>query len=225
MAMMKTIPTPAPALIPSRGREYIREEKSAARINLFFVLSHHFFPMAYEPPKPSAEFYRGRSMRAQQSRRTDFPPPLEHPLRLSPPICPPSPKRIDDRTALHAKVARDNGLDYAQLEGAWKGQGVDVKSHLFWPDGTPRYVVSVDIWRPLIRAYFAWFDIPRENCTQVWEDIADNLLRLDAAHPLPVDFQAWAYGCLVKFYLADKKLQRESTMKVEEYDPMAPKLF
>jgi len=172
--------------------------------------------MAYEPPKPCTAFYRRGAQPQQQHRpgggHADFPPPL-----LMTPVA-----TIDDQRARHARVAHENGLDFEQLDKAWEGRTPDVKRHLFHPDGSPRYVIDVEIWRPLVRAYFVWFDIPRENCTRVWEEIVDCLLRLNTVAPLPEGFQAWAYGCFIKFYLGDRQRQRVS--KTEAYDPMAPHL-
>lgn len=121
-----------------------------------------------------------------------------------------------------SKIADDNGLRYADLEQAWTGPSPNVAAHFFQADGTPRFMVVVDIWKPLVRAYFAWYGIPREQCTRIWADLVDQLLALEqrVGTPMPCDFAAWAYGCLCRFYLDDRK---KITLSVtEEYDPEAP---
>lgn len=82
----------------------------------------------------------------------------------------------------------------------------DIKKHLFVPEtGLPRFVLSSEVWRPVIRAYFAWYNISREQCTLIWADIVDMLLRLPDGGSGDAEFRAWAYGCLCKFFLEDRQ--------------------
>lgn len=104
-------------------------------------------------------------------------------------------------------ILKENGLDAAMIWPIWREPWPDVKLHLFDPvTGLPRFMVTIDVWKPVIRAYFSWYNIPREQCTHIWADIVDQLLRLPPTQSGDADFRAWAYGCLCKFYLEDNKL-------------------
>jgi hypothetical protein len=145
-----------------------------------------------------------------------MPPPLREPSpRFSPTT------REVSNFVHRSKIAEDNGLKYADLEQAWTGDRPDVSAHFFQWDGSPKFFLLVDIWKPLLRAYFAWYGIPREQCTRVWGDIVDHLLSMEQGHgPLPPDFALWAYGCLCRFYLEDRK--KITNPVTEEYDPENP---
>ena len=121
-----------------------------------------------------------------------------------------------------ARIAADNGLDVAQIRHVWKTSRANVKEHLFDPaTGVPRFILSIEIWKPLVRAYFAWCEIPRESCTDVWGDIVDMLLRLPQLKMVDAEFRAWAFGCLAMFHLEDKKLNRYTRRPISSasYDP------
>jgi hypothetical protein len=103
----------------------------------------------------------------------------------------------------------DNSLDINKLRLAWGGSRPDVRSQLFdAATGVPLFILSLDIWRPLIRAYFSWYNIPRERCTDIWGDIIDMFLRLPNHHTVDAEFRAWAFGCLGMFYLEDRQRRR-----------------
>lgn len=110
----------------------------------------------------------------------------------------------------YSQIALDNSLDINKLRLAWGGSHPDVRSQLFdAATGVPLFILSLDIWRPLIRAYFSWYNIPRERCTDVWADIIDMFLRLPNHHTVDAEFRAWAFGCLGMFYLEDRQRMRK----------------
>jgi hypothetical protein len=127
------------------------------------------------------------------------------------------------------RILAENKLDPAIIEPVWTEPWPDVKRHLFVPHTTsPRFLLDVDVWKPVINAYFAWYCIPREQCTHVWTDIVDMLLRLPPGMSGNADFRAWAYGCLCKFYLEDRKGTKQpdnaqqvapSCHPTSQYDP------
>jgi hypothetical protein len=122
-----------------------------------------------------------------------------------------------------ARIASDYVLDFNLLSEAWVGSWPDPKTHLFGPDGNPRFTLDVDIWKPLVKAYFAWFCIPRELCVEIWAEIVDSLLRISGQYVPSNKFQAWAYGCLSKFFLEDRQTQqRHRHLGVDSYDPERP---
>ena len=109
----------------------------------------------------------------------------------------------------YSQIALDNSLDINKLRLAWGGSRPDVRSQLFdAATGVPLFILSLDIWRPLIRAYFSWYNIPRERCTDIWGDIIDMFLRLPNHHTVDAEFRAWAFGCLGMFYLEDRQRRR-----------------
>lgn len=113
-------------------------------------------------------------------------------------------------------IANGNGLKIEDLEAAWQGKYPNVAAHLFFPNGAPRFLLSLDIWKPLMRAYFAWFSIPRDKCTVIWGDIVNCIIRAEQEMQIPTEFTSWAYGCLCRFYLEDRKQQA--------YDPDKPEM-
>lgn len=116
------------------------------------------------------------------------------------------------------RIADENNMQFGMLEPVWTGNFADVNRHLFTPEGSPRFTLTLDVWKPLIRTYFHWFMIPRIMCTRVWEEIVNNLLKLPP-DAMDVAFQAWAFGCLCKFHLEDKMRKEHA-----EYDPQHPML-
>jgi hypothetical protein len=122
------------------------------------------------------------------------------------------------------RILAENSLDPALIEPVWVESWPDVKRHLFDPATlAPRFVLRAEVWKPVIKAYFAWYSIPREECTHVWADIVDMLLRLPPEGSGDADFRAWAYGCLCKFFLEDRNKTRMSSSSEPhastQYDP------
>lgn len=105
------------------------------------------------------------------------------------------------------------------LRTSWLGECANVKNDLFNAQGGPNFLLTVDVWKPLIRTYFAWFSIPRSQCTRIWGDIVDCLLKLPDGS-MDAVFQSWAFGCLCKFHLEDRKMRE--TASRDEYDPEKP---
>jgi hypothetical protein len=133
----------------------------------------------------------------------------------------PMPTEEIDLFVRRSRCAAENGMSYNELAAAWPGKKKDPKSHFFYPNGAVRWVTTVDVWKPLVRAYFGWFAIPRSECTSVWGDIVDGLLAIESRFPdkpLSPEFSAWAYACLCKFYLQDRK----KALATVEYDPDHP---
>ena len=119
------------------------------------------------------------------------------------------------------RIAFENGLEGSLLAAAWEGNSMNVSKHLFRPDGTPIFDLQLDIWKRVINAYFAWFEIPRNMCTATWEEIIDGLLQMPPQYKMELDFQAWAFRCLCLFHLQDRKKKKPT---VEEYDPENSKI-
>lgn len=126
-----------------------------------------------------------------------------------------------------ARILSENGLDVGLLEPIWTEPWPDVKKHLFDPiTSAPRFLLKVEVWKPVVKAYFAWYYIPREQCTHMWAEIVDMLLRLPPENSGSSEFKAWAYGCLCRFYLEDLKKIRPSVEPPKsaapaQYDPSA----
>lgn len=112
----------------------------------------------------------------------------------------------------HRAIALYNKLDYEGLAIDWVGDAPDPLRHMFTPDGVPRYYFELDLWKPLVRAYFAWFRVPPRDSTKTWTAIVEGLLDYESrGGVLPPPFAAWAYSCLCKFYIRDtREHQRES---------------
>lgn len=120
-----------------------------------------------------------------------------------------------------SKILAENNLNPALIEPLWTEPWPDVKTHLFDPaTGLPRFVLNVEVWKPVIKAYFAWYCIPREQCTHVWADIVDMLLRLPLDTSGDSEFKVWAYGCLCKFFLEDRKRQKTDVEYVPASKPL-----
>ena len=132
---------------------------------------------------------------------------------------------VDQETTVdrRKRVASENGMQYEALASVWTGDVADAKAHLFTPEGFPRFLLALEVWKLLIKTYFHWFQIPRSSCTRTWEEIVDNLLKMPQGSVMDVSFQAWAFGCLCKFYLEDRK--REIRKDYEEYDPDHPSML
>ena len=124
------------------------------------------------------------------------------------------------------RVATENDMRYDALQSVWTGDLADAKRHLFNPEGFPRFMLTLEVWKPLIRAYFHWFSIPRSACTRVWEDIVDGLLKLpEGGERMDAEFQAWAFGCLCKFHLEDRRNEeRARSERGGGYDPDRPSI-
>ena len=126
------------------------------------------------------------------------------------------------RDARKRRIAEDNKLNYEMLAACWTGDAPCVHNHLFKSEnrGEPRYTLIIEVWKPLINAYFAWYSIPRENCTRVWMAIVDHILHIPRDYPAPdVEFREWAFGCLCMFLLEDE--HRKGHM-IDVYQVAAP---
>jgi hypothetical protein len=108
------------------------------------------------------------------------------------------------------EICAVNKLDYERVRSDWKTERHDVRDNLF-PRGSPRYILDTDIWKPVINAYFAWYEIPREDAAGVWADIVDCLLRMPPVHSMGERFEAWAYGCFCRFYLMGRRPRESGT--------------
>lgn len=118
-------------------------------------------------------------------------------------------------------ILKENNLDSALIEPIWTDMWPDVGKHLFDPTTSlPRFALSTEVWKPVIKAYFAWYCIPREQCTHVWGDIVDMLLRLSRRMDVDAEFKVWAYGCLCKFYLEDRRRSKGLGLCLQ-YDPVS----
>lgn len=183
--------------------------------------------MSYVPPAMPSSFYRAPPPPNDKRRREDdgdrghrhrrdrhwhpesekgkggWGDPPDLPLPPPPPLPLPPTLACDERLM---RIALENGLDIAYIHPIWQVPRVDVRAHLFDPaTGAPRFLLTTDIWKPLVRAYFAWCNIPREMCTRVWGDIVDMLLRMPQLKMVDAEFRAWAFGCLSMFHLEDRE--------------------
>jgi hypothetical protein len=134
-----------------------------------------------------------------------------------------------------ANLCYKNGLDYAVLKDSWVGERAIPRTQLF-SSGIPKFRTIKDVWRPLIDTYFHWFKIPRERFSDVWSDIVECILQLKGVYVPDPEFRLWAFGCMIRFILEDRKPKRTYTeinsiystpfpraaTAEEQYDPMFP---
>lgn len=134
------------------------------------------------------------------------------------------------------RVTFENGIDFRFVADAWMlGPWPNVGFHLFDPQngGHPRFTPAVDVWKPVIRAYFAWCEIPKEACAQTWAEIVDMLLKMPELRSLDPEFRAWAFECFCVFQLEKMTCERSfnsccphplsllsSSSTSSSYDPM-----
>lgn len=200
----------------------------------------------YSPGQiPSSQDREDRRRRDDHrgSRDRDRSPsrPSYYSASTMPPVCPPEPTRVwpvpenvldctvescaipsptsESVKDRRKRIALQNNMQYDVLEPVWIGDRWNVKANLFNPDGSPGFLLNVDVWKQLIETYFHWYCIPRSACTRVWEEIVDNLLKIPKEMGMDVPFQAWAFGCLCKFHLEDRKMEMR-----REYDPQHPSM-
>lgn len=119
-----------------------------------------------------------------------------------------------------SKIAWENGLDPKALRPLWVRPVFRPDRDLFdAKTGAPRFTLSVDVWKPVVRAYFAWCRVRREQCTNAWSDIVDLILRRSREESISDAFKAWAYGCLCIFLLEDRKKKETEVEGPGGYDP------
>jgi hypothetical protein len=186
--------------------------------------------MTYMPPSPSSDFFKRPDKKRKEDdsrldiRRRSHDEKEGHQKQGDKWIveykAPVSDKsgvvcaKSDDRLA---RIALDSGLDINFLKPIWRDTRVNVRAHLFDPEtGMPRFAMSVDIWKSLLKAYFAWCCIPKKQCAHVWGDIVDMMLTVPAEYAPSPQFRAWAFECLGMFYLEDRK---NPPAQPEKYDP------
>ena len=118
-------------------------------------------------------------------------------------------------------VVVDQAPDFSLLVATWTNKFPIPRLHLFYPNKTPKVCLLIDLWKPLINTYFRHYNIPRERCTQVWMDIVECIFMVpnDPDYLPNHEFCAWAYGCMCRFVLEDRRLD------VEAYNPETPGYF
>lgn len=188
--------------------------------------------------------HRGSRDRAFSPPRSSYYNAAPAFMSTMPPVCPPEPTRVwpvpenildcsvescamrdasdigmESAVDRRKRIALQNNMNYETLESTWIGDRWNVRTDLFNPEGFPNFLLNVDVWKPLLETYFHWFCIPRSACTRVWEEIVDNLLKIPKGMGMDVPFQAWAFGCLCKFHLEDRKMEIR-----REYDPQHPSM-
>lgn len=126
-------------------------------------------------------------------------------------------RRITERKAAADAIR----VPFERLTTDW-GDSINVHSQLFYVDQNgkqfPKFPVTADAWRAVVRAYSQWHDITSlAGLNDMWCDLVDAFLRCpDFDEQVDPAFRAWLYGNMCKFTLLSRRT------KPQEYDPSAP---
>jgi len=127
---------------------------------------------------------------------------------------------------------RVGNMSFEMLHAEW-GDAVDVKSAFFYYTAEPerlmypKYPPTVARWKALIHDYCEWHEITRlDQIVSLWSDITDAFMSCpDYDQKVNSDFRAWAYGCMCKFVLEQRKQNRIHANKTGSslvYDTTVP---
>lgn len=117
------------------------------------------------------------------------------------------------KLAARKRVAEKNGQTFERLLEEW-GDGVDVRRALFTRNDQgstfPKYTTDVSQWKSLIHDFCEWHGITGlDDIVSLWSDVNDTLMTCpDYDKCVNPEFRAWAYGCMCKFILEQRRLAR-----------------
>ena len=104
--------------------------------------------------------------------------------------------------------------DFSKLIVTWTEPYPIPSQQLFYPNKTPKVFFLLEFWKKLIDDYFRHYAIPRHKYGQVWTDIVECIISIpnDPDYFGNAEFYAWAFGCMCRFVIEDKK-RAEKRMK------------